>query len=154
MKVTKLTLTEAEVETILHWKEVYDVDSITDEDYSELVSKLERAEYDSKYKFSTPNEYDMSSLKSAEEGVFITFHYHACSNMKTQCRFPPTNVLLSQPRPYNQVTTCMEPVCMAFRVSPANLPFLRESIGPARIMQYDIVNEIYYVDNGRCNERS
>lgn len=106
-----------------------------------------------KYIFSTPNEYIPETLKSGPEGVFITFHYHACSNMKTQCKLSPTNVLLGKPRSYNQVTTYIEPVAMMFRVSPTNLPFLKESIGLARIMQYDIVNEIYYVDNGYCEER-
>lgn len=101
-----------------------------------------------KYKFATPDEYTELNLKDAEEGVFITFMYSACSNVKTQSSGKPRNVLLGLPREYNQVTTNLHPVAMMFRVSPTNLPFLRESIGSARIMQYDIVNEIYYVDNG------
>lgn len=101
-----------------------------------------------KYQFATPDQYCLDTLKIAEEGVFITFLYQACSNVKTQCYTPPTNVLLDLPRLYQYTTTASNPVAMAFRVSPTNLPFLRESIGPARSMQYDIVNEIYYEDNG------
>lgn len=104
------------------------------------------------YKFATPNEYTLDTLKSAPEKTFITFYYQACSNVKVKSNVPPTNVLLDLPRSYNYTTTAVSPVCMAFRVSPENLPFLRECIGPARIMQYDIVNEIYYVDNGYCEE--
>lgn len=105
------------------------------------------------YKFATPNEYTLDTLKSAPEKTFITFYYSACSNMKTQCSVPPVNVLLDIPREYYQCTISTVPVAMAFKVSVSNLPFLKESLGKARIMQYDIVNEIYYVDNGFCEDR-
>lgn len=106
-----------------------------------------------KYKFTTPNEYNESTLKTAEEGVFITFTYNTCSNIRVQSCTEPINVLIDSPRSYNQTTTASKPIAMMFKVSPANLQFLKECIGQARIMRYDIVNEIYYVDNGYCEER-
>lgn len=79
--------------------------------------------------------------------------YQAHSNVRVQNATPPTNVLLGDPRLYMFATSALSPVCMAFKVSLENLALLKESLGKARIMQYDIVNEIYLVDNGYCESR-
>ena len=106
-----------------------------------------------KYKFATPDEYKLDTLKSAEEGTFITFYYQACSNVRIQSTLAPSIMLLDSPREYFHTTGQIIPVAVAFKVSLANLPLIKESLGKARIMQYDIVNEIYLVDNGYCEDR-
>lgn len=153
MKVYTIQLTEAEREQVLFWKEMYDMDASSCKYDISAEAKIQNAQASAKYKFCTPDELTEVDFKLAPYGSFISFAYLANSNVKVQCQTEPINVLIAPPRPYNQVTTAMQPVAMMFKVKPEGVDFLKQSIGPARIMQYDIVNEIYYVDNGYCEER-
>lgn len=153
MKVYTIQLTEAEREQVLFWKEMYDMDSSSCEDDDSAEAKIQNAQISAKYRFCTPSEFTEADFKLAPYGSFISFSYRACSNVKVQCQTEPLNVFLDQPRDYRDVTTAMRPVAMMFKVKHEDLDFIKQSIGRARIMQYDIVNEIYYVDNGYAEER-